>query len=196
MHQAWEAACVPFTADQLRRWLAPMAGAVAIAPPPDEAAKWTAAFVFASGDLPGGVLTPAAQREALRTFKWWPSVAALDAFLRPKAKELWATRDALAQLAKPPAGPALPAPMPECERLTLEEREAVVAQFREKLAAMKAERPATASAISSARPDIKAQRASDELLLHEHEKIARQGGFSADASRVRVDTLRRRLGRA
>lgn len=117
---AYERACAPpASGDVIRHWLAKIVPAVRQPPDRDQFGAFVGLVSVTSGDLPTRVWSDESLAEALRTWKWWPAVADVDALLRPKAERLWRERDVLRLAANPPAAalPGPPKPPPE-DRIT------------------------------------------------------------------------------
>jgi len=113
-------------------WMTRLARGVRNPPAEADFRARCAAVAEACADLPTAVWTAATLTEAQRTMPWWPSVADVDAFLRPKAEALSRKRDALRRIASAPRPGEQPAPEPR-EPPTNAAREAVralAAQFR------------------------------------------------------------------
>lgn len=85
---AMESLCAPVTLEALRAWVRPIGAAVRNPPSGEDFAAWGAALVVACGDYAAGAFTAATQREALTTFKFFPSVADIAAVVGPKSMAL------------------------------------------------------------------------------------------------------------
>src|SRR6185437_13448766 len=100
----------------------------------------------AVSDFPRACFTAETQREALRMFKYFPSAADVCDLLEPTRKRLVGRYQALVAMLKP--RPSEPEPT-ERQKLTQAQRDAILAEFHPKFAAVMAEarqsevRPAT-----------------------------------------------------
>jgi hypothetical protein len=130
---ALETLCRPATADRVAAWLLPVSSGVGKQITREEFAMRIGPITAALADMPGSVFTVAMQREALRTFKYFPSASEVHALLAPHAREIEAARNALRKIAG--ANAAAP-PMPE---LTDAQREQISATFWTKWHRMKRE---------------------------------------------------------
>ena len=97
---AMRAQCEPATFATVKDWLAMLNNAVKNPMEREEFLDRCEAITIACGDLPHVVFTPATQREALRTFEFFPSVAQVHALLRPHGAPLTARRAALKAIGK------------------------------------------------------------------------------------------------
>lgn len=81
---AYERDALPPSADLLGQWMQLLA--VVRNPPEPKAMRAMAAlFAVALSDFPAGAFTPATQRRAATTFKFWPSAADVAELVRPEA---------------------------------------------------------------------------------------------------------------
>ena len=83
------------TANDLIAWLGPVALGVRNPMPATDLPTFTAVLEFALEDIPRSVLSRETQRQALRTWRFFPSVAEVYELLAPPAKQWVAQRDAL-----------------------------------------------------------------------------------------------------
>ncbi|GAC1601594.1 MAG: hypothetical protein NVS3B2_04640 [Ramlibacter sp.] len=115
---AHERAFVPIAGPALAAWLEPLSVVLASAPREKALLMFAATAALALDDLPDSVLNQGTQREALRTWRFWPSAADLVALLAPHAQQYLARRDGLRTLAatRPPAPEAVPQPLTEAEQ--------------------------------------------------------------------------------
>jgi hypothetical protein len=81
----FDQALTPAAPDLVKRWLLPIAAAVANSPTERDFAARAAAIALACVDMPIVAFTARAQREALQTFKFWPSAAEVCALLEEEA---------------------------------------------------------------------------------------------------------------
>jgi hypothetical protein len=105
LHEA-ERMCEPVSLGQISAWLAPITAAVSNPPPADDLRHRIHAIGMAVAEMPCAAFSQAAQRQAMRTWKFWPSAAEVAALIGPKGNELISQREALRRIAKPPAPPA------------------------------------------------------------------------------------------
>lgn len=118
--------------DEWARFLRPLLASVANPPGAEDFRQRVAAIVFAL-DVPRHMLTEWRQREAVRRFGFWPSVADLSGWL---TDDLKAEREAMHR--------ALPAPEPEAPRArTMDEILAVKAKAKAAVAEMTGRSPQT-----------------------------------------------------
>jgi hypothetical protein len=89
-------------------FLRPLGLAVRNPPARGQAQSFASACATVLGDIPAELLTGAAQRDACRRFTHWPSVAELDAWLRPQAAALLGEAAALRRALRAPAAQARP----------------------------------------------------------------------------------------
>lgn len=82
----------------IARWIAPLAVLVARAPQGEDLRVAVRAMASVLNHLPPCCWTPATQREAAMTFKWWPSVAEIADLVRPEADALRRDRAAIANM--------------------------------------------------------------------------------------------------
>ena len=80
-------------------FLTPLVAAVRNPPSPQDFEAFVAACAGALTTIPGHLMTPARQAEALRRFTFWPAVADLAAWLEPGALEVRSTLRALERIA-------------------------------------------------------------------------------------------------
>lgn len=122
-----------------RTFLKPLVFSVGNPPNQDEFAAKVSAIAFGLSHIPASLLTPDRSAEALRRFKFWPSVSELGDWLSPLASALRAERSALERLRD--ARPALPsaADDPAVSLTTPEDRQAAMAKtmaaFKQAMAA-------------------------------------------------------------
>jgi hypothetical protein len=174
--RTYERVCQAATLQAFYIWLLPINASVRN---PQEREKdfpaKAAVIATACSDIPSVVLTPATQREAMRTFQFFPSAADVYALLRPHAAPLHATRRALATITsdEPQASGK-----PESQA----ERDAIVAAFRSRMADVKGHRQGPVSmpdaplppprAIPLSPDDLAASRAGSPVT----QAARRQGG--------------------
>lgn len=127
----------------IARWIVPLASLVARAPEGDALRVRVQAMAHALTDLPACCFTPETQRQAARTFRFWPSVAEIADLVTPAAHPLRTQRAALQRMmfVKPK-----PRGNPEERAETPEEREAHAERNRAAVAALLAEAEAKEAA--------------------------------------------------
>lgn len=110
----------PTEASTIARWIIPLASMVSRAPEGDNLRIRVQAMAQALTDLPICCWTAETQRQAARTFKWWPSVAEISDLVSPAAQPLRMQRAALQRMmfVKPTRG------SPEARQEAPEERAA------------------------------------------------------------------------
>lgn len=113
-------ALAPSDAATIARWIAPLATLVSRAPEGDALRTRVMAMAHALTDLPTCCWTPETQRQAARSFKFWPSVAEISDLVSPASQPLRMQRAALQRMmfTKPTRG------TPEARQETPEERAA------------------------------------------------------------------------
>lgn len=87
------------TRDRLAMWFGPIPHAVSNPPPQDDLPGRIKVIAEVVCDLPAAVLTVETRREAMRTWKFWPSAAEVFAFLEDKARALATMKALLESLA-------------------------------------------------------------------------------------------------
>lgn len=134
--------------------------------------------------LPGGVFTPETRAEAVRAFEWFPGVAQLTRLLAPHTLPVLSRQRALRRLLEAPPPPARPSNKPD----DIGEREAILADFRGKMALITAER---AGSVSRTNPTTDAPRyLSRAQLRAAYEQQARSGNAAAEGiARIRLTML-------
>lgn len=187
---AFERALTPITPELLDRWLKPLVFTIPKPPSSEERRVFATTMAFALVDVPSCALTAESQRELIQESTWWPSGEEVTKLLRKAAAPTLARLRALRTLAKA-APPPASAPEPI---LTDEERDAVLAEFRTKMAAVRADHTGPIGS-TDGKPALKSACFSPELLLASYEQLARQGGPMADGNAARVAGLRKQLGR-
>lgn len=180
------------TRAQIGAWLAPLVIAVPFSPKDaSELAGFVALVGDACGDLPAVVWSQETRAEALRQWHKWPSVADVNALLRPRAERLWAELQALRTIATSSDSPREPAAERE-ERPAVAAIQAIMRKhgYRSVLddppKASQSGKPPVARGVS---PEQQAQR--DARLLAEYERLAASGGPSAAAAKMRLEALRK-----
>lgn len=142
------AALKPIDRDALVAWAEPINAAVRNPQGRQDFLIRVSTWAVSLADVPARCFTPEAQREALRTFQFWPSAADVYALLAPQSAMLKAAAQAVRDIAnqpqQAPASHERPAP-------TEDERAGVAAQ----LAALKAELRTDPVAIASERPQAR-----------------------------------------
>lgn len=174
IYERW---CSPATPEQWRKWLVPINAAVRNPQSVEGFDAWCALVASACRDIPASVLTAERQRDAVRTFQFFPAAADVDALLRPHAAPLLATRRALAALtaAEPPVSAK-----PEDQA----ERERILAEHRARMAEIQAVRPAEPSGPGSFPPaplhpdHLASIRDANPLVQRAREAAARKAGIS------------------
>lgn len=123
----------PSDASTIGRWIMPLAAMVSRAPEGDALRLRVQAMAHALTDLPRCCWTPETQRQAARTFKFWPSVAEISELVTPAAHPLRMQRAALHRMmfVKPTRG------SPEARMETPEERAAHAEANRQAVEAMR-----------------------------------------------------------
>lgn len=154
-------------------FLAPVAAAVRNPPIERDFIARIGVCKVALTDIPLSMLTPQLQREAVRKFEFWPSVAEIGTWLGGMAMAARAERSAI----------AYDAPQPPRER-TEEERAHAAAAARSFAADMQALNRPRAAAPAATRP------VSDEHLLAAYEAEAASSPICA----MRAEQLRKKLG--
>lgn len=137
---AYAAADEPTARDAIKGWLDRVSMAVVNAPLPEAHKAGLAAFFALSGDLPRLCWTMETWQAFLRRgpdARFWPAVSDVDLFLRPIADKHRAKLATLRRIAAAGSAPDKPEPPPveeasEAARMTMAEREAVVAAIRAK----------------------------------------------------------------
>jgi hypothetical protein len=104
----------------LSLWIGPVAMAVTNPPPEHDLHGRLAVMAEVLTDLPIAVLTVETRKHAMRTWKFWPSVAEVFEFLNARAQELFTTLALLERIAK-----IRVEPYPEEASLTAEQRQQV-----------------------------------------------------------------------
>lgn len=128
----------------MAQWLAPMA-VLPGAPPRQDMKAICSVILLAVDDMPAALLTQATMREALRTFKFWPTPAEVRALLQPAYN---AARDTVYRAPEPAR---LPPPTP---RRTPEEMAQVSAAMASLKAELSAGEAAREKAYRDARPAV------------------------------------------
>jgi hypothetical protein len=178
-----EATMRPATIDDWRRFLLPVVAGCANPPDRDAFAGRVAAIAGALAEVPAEALTIEAQRQVMRSVRFFPVAADLWPILHPTFAGLQAELSVLRRIAAAPAAPAQVAP-------SAEER----AEMARQAAALAAELRAGAEEREArGRPQGRAVALSDGALLAHYERLA-EGGSAAAAARARH--LRDRIGAA
>lgn len=133
----------------LGQWLAPMA-VLPGAPPRSDMKAVCSVILLAVDDMPAALLTQATMREALRTFKFWPTPAEVRALLQPAYND---ARDSAYRV--PPAARLLP-PSPKHTEAEIEHVAAAVKALKADMAAEAADRERL---YREARPAVSTRRA-------------------------------------
>lgn len=181
--------CRPASVAMIAAWCRKLVPHLAKAPTnPQEFDRAIEGIAIACHDLPYAVWTAETVAEALKTQSWWPTPAKVRELLMPAAASLWRLRNGLkravdaADRAKPEAAP----------EVVTDEAKAHVAALVQSFAA---ERSFNAPSGSPAREAIQAKPLSDGQKLAEYERLASEGGPSADAAATMAAVIRRKIGR-
>ncbi|MBS7790087.1 hypothetical protein KTR66_08780 [Roseococcus sp. SDR] len=128
-------ALAPTDAATIVRWIAPLASMVSKAPEGRALRVRVQAMAHALTDLPRCCWTPETQRQAARTFRFWPSVAEIAELVTPAAQPLRHQRAALQRMmfVEPSRG------SPEERRETSAERASHAEANRRAVEAMRAQ---------------------------------------------------------
>ncbi len=175
------------TGAEWHEWLVPMA-VLPNAPTRGEAFRGAVGVIaFALRDTPAIILTPDRQREALRSFRFWPTPKEIADLLAPTLREIAAKRAAVRRIAETENAPRHD-PASEDER---EEIRAGLAALSAELSSRCAE-----AAERERRETPLAPRLSDGALLAKYERLAAEGGPGAIAAAMRAEALRARIAAA
>ncbi len=177
--------CQPFDRQQLITWLYPLVAASRIVPSDEDFMAKASVIAIAVSDFPRACFTAETQREALRMFKYFPSAADVCDLLEPTRKRLVGRYQALMAMLAPRSTEPEPT---ERQKLTQAQRDAIIAEFHPKFAAVmgEARQPEVRSATHRELP------LSDGALLMIYEKLAADGSAAAV---IRRDMLRKKLGK-
>lgn len=96
---AIEERCAPSTEKAWASFLAPLVLVCQNAPAEDVLAGVISTIALALSGVPGSMLTPRRQAEAVRRFHFWPTPAELNKWLMADAAQMFADRSALRKLA-------------------------------------------------------------------------------------------------
>lgn len=177
--------CQPIDRQQLVAWLYPLVAASRIVPSDEDFMAKASVIATAVSDFPRACFTAETQREALRMFKYFPSAADVCDLLEPTRKRLVGRYQALMAMLRPRE---VETEQTERQKLTQAQRDAILAEFHPKFAAVmgEARQPEVRSATHRELP------LSDGALLMIYEKLAADGNAAAV---IRRDMLRKKLGK-
>lgn len=172
------------TPDALRAWLKPINAGVRN---PQDAAAFAlrcTAIVLACDGIPVGALTPEAQRDALRTFEFFPSAPEVHALLQRHAAPILRAAEGYQRVVDAPEPAEEPKAAGTPSRTPQE-----IAHVQEQLAALKRDLVASREAV---RPmAVQPRRLTDAQLIEAYRQQAARGGVAGNLARARLAYLER-----